>query len=119
MSERIHISTEDCGSFLLMNLEGELSERTTPTFKKMLSEEVQDHGHSHVVLDFAKCSYINSTGLGVLHQYGKKLMNLGGRLGAVNLNESIRDVIDTVSDDTGLIREYKTLDEAAEDLSGE
>jgi len=117
MSDRIHITTDDRGSFLLMSLEGELSERTTPSFKKMLAEEVSEHGHSHVVVDFANCSYINSTGLGVLHQYGKKLMNLGGRLGAVNLNDSIRDVIDTVADDTGLIREYKSLEEAAEDLA--
>lgn len=119
MSQLIKLNTEDCGSFLLLKLEGELSERTSPHFKKMLSEEVTEHGHTHVVIDFAECSYINSTGLGILHQYGKKLLNLGGRLGAINLNESIRDIIDTVADDSGLIKEYSSLDDAADDLSSE
>jgi len=119
MTGKIKMETEDCGSFLLLKIEGELSERTVAAFKKTAHAEIEEHGHTHLVLDFSACTYVNSTGIAALNVLSKKLVNLGGKLGAVNPNDSVRDVITTTSDDAGLLREYKDLEEAAEDLSGE
>ena len=119
MTGKIKMETEDCGSFLLLKVEGELSERTASAFKKTATSEIDEHGHTHMVIDFSACSYVNSTGIAALNVLAKKLINLGGKLGAVNPSDAIRDVMAATSDDTGLIREYKNLEEAAEDLDAE
>jgi stage II sporulation protein AA (anti-sigma F factor antagonist) len=119
MSSKITVETEDRGSFLLLKIEGELSERTVSAFKKTASAEIEERGHTHMVLDFAECSYVNSTGIAALHVLGKKLTNLGGKLGVINPNDSVREVISTVPDDGSLFREYKDLEEAAADLTEE
>lgn len=119
MSDRLTMETEDRGSFLLLKLTGELSERTSVSFRKNVASETEEHGHTHIVVDLADCSYINSTGIAALNQLAKKLTNLGGKLGVVNPGDAVRDVITTVTDDTGLIREYADLEQAAADLAEE
>lgn len=119
MSDKLKMETEDCGSFLLLKVEGELSERTLVAFKKTASSEIDEHGHNHMVIDFTDCTYVNSTGIAALNALSKKLVNLGGKLGVVNPSDAIRDVIATTSDDSGLLREYKDIEEAAEDLASE
>jgi anti-anti-sigma factor len=119
MSDKLQIESEEYGSFLLVRAIGELSERTTARFKTTLLAEIQDHGHTHMVIDFSECVYVNSSGVGILNAIAKKLMNLGGRLGVINPNDSIRDILATSADSESLIREYADLEEAAGDLAKE
>ena len=119
MNSKLTMESEDCGSFLLLKVEGELSERTAPAFKKSAQSEIAEHGHTHLVIDLADCSYVNSTAIAALHMVGKKLQNLGGKLGVINPSDAVRDVLLITSDDNSLIKEYKDLEEAASDLSGE
>ncbi len=119
MASKLTLETEDCGSFVLVKVDGELSERTLNTFKKTAASEIDDHGHTHMVIDFSSCSYVNSTGVAAINVLAKKLVNLGGKLGVISASDAVRDVITTTMDDTGLLREYKDLDEAADDLDGQ
>ncbi|OGJ87894.1 MAG: hypothetical protein A2268_00855 [Candidatus Raymondbacteria bacterium RifOxyA12_full_50_37] len=115
MKERIHIEVDNRGSFLLISVTGELSERTAVHFKKTSFSEIKEHGCSHMVIDFSKTDYIDSSGIGLLSALAVKLGELGGKLGVLSPSEAVRDVL-AISFDRSNIREYKSLDEAAEDL---
>jgi len=117
LNDKLQLESEECGSFLLVRASGELSERTTARFKATLLAEIQDHGHTHMIVDFSGCTYVNSSGVGILNLIAKKLLNLGGRLGVVNPNDAVRDILATSSDTDALIREYKDLEEAAADMA--
>ncbi|MFH0922216.1 MAG: STAS domain-containing protein [Fibrobacterota bacterium] len=117
MSDKLQLETEEYGSFLLVRAAGELSERTTARFKNTLLAEIQDHGHTHMVIDFSACEYVNSSGVGILNLIAKKLMNLGGRLALINPSDSVRDILATSTDEDALIKEYTNLEEAASDLA--
>ena len=93
MKERISIEMDDLGSFLLIKVAGELSERTSMHFKKTAFSEIKEHGHSHMVIDFSKTEYVDSSGIGLLSALASRLNGLSGRLGIINPSDAIRDVL--------------------------
>ena len=114
MREKIEIISDDRGSFLLLRLKGELSERTANYFKQKVQAEITEHGHTNIVIDCTDCDYINSVGIGSLTAVAKKLTDIGGSLGVLKPNEQIRDILNLASE--AVIREFRTLEDAAEDF---
>jgi len=114
MKGNIRLTVDERGSFILIKIHGELSERTATQFKNRALAEIDEHGHKHMVVDCSECDYMNSVGIGVLSMIGKKLQDIGGRLGLIDPSDAVRDVLSVTSNDP-FIKEYKSLDEAAED----
>lgn len=51
-----------------------------------------DNGEKHIKLDFSKCNFIDSTGLGVLVSVYKKLTEKNGSLKLYSLNPQVMKV---------------------------
>lgn len=111
MKDKIKIISDDRGSFLLLKLQGELSERTAVYFKQKVLAEIGEQGHKNILIDCTDCDYINSVGIGSLSAIAKKLADIGGTLGILKPNEQIRDVLNVASE--AIVREYRSVEEAA------
>jgi anti-anti-sigma factor len=115
MKQKIQILSDDKGSFLLLRIKGELSERTAVYFKQKVTSEIEEKGHKNIVIDCSDCDYINSVGIGSLSAVAKKLSDIGGTLGILKPNPQIRDVLNVASE--AIVREYPSVEAAAEDFN--
>lgn len=102
------------GCFLL-NLEGDLDSSNAQEIIKYVQNMFASDGLVHLVADFAKLRYINSTGLGVILKISKMLSTKEGSFRIANPNESVFEIIEIVGASKLLVI-YKTLEEAIASL---
>lgn len=57
-------------------------------FKQAMLDELA-RGQKHVVIELARCPYIDSAGLGVLVSLSKKIRDGGGTIRLANLNDDL------------------------------
>ena len=74
-----------------------------------------NEGHIHIIADFKKLRYVNSTGLGVLLHFNKSAREKGGSFKIANVNENVYEIIEIIGA-TSLLEIYDELDEAVESL---
>ncbi len=72
-------------------------------------------GFIHIVADFEKLRYVNSTGLGILLHFSKSAKEKGGSFKIVNVNENVYEIIEIIGATT-LLEIYDELDEAIDSL---
>lgn len=68
-------------------------------------------GYVHIVSDFKKLRYVNSTGLGILLHFSKSAKEKGGSFKIANVNENVYEIIEIIGA-TSLLEIYDDLDEA-------
>jgi anti-anti-sigma factor len=84
------------------------------TNAETVSEEVQNllsNGVLHIVADFTKLRYVNSTGLGALLFVNKKMKEAGGSMKIACVNENVYEIIEIIGANT-LLEIHRTMDEA-------
>ena len=101
------------GSFLL-TLEGDLDSSNAQEIIKYV-QELSKNGLVHLVADFSKLRYINSTGLGTILRISKMLVSNSGSFRIANPNESVFEIIEIVGANK-LLNVYQTKEEALESL---
>ncbi len=74
-----------------------------------------NEGFVHIVADFKKLRYVNSTGLGVLLHFNKSAREKNGSFKIANVNENVYEIIEIIGA-TSLLEIYDELDEAVESL---
>jgi anti-anti-sigma factor len=72
-------------------------------------------GLVHLVADFSKLRYINSTGLGAILRISKMLISKEGSFRIASPNESVFEIIEIVGANK-LLNVYPTREEALESL---
>ena len=72
-------------------------------------------GFVHLVADFQKLRYVNSTGLGVLLHFNKSAREKGGSFKIANINENVFEIIEIIGA-TSLLEIYDDLNEAVASL---
>ena len=85
----------------VIELEGEIDLYTAPEFKERMVQVI-DGGKHHIVVDFSKATFIDSTTLGVLVGGVKRLRPLGGTLALVCSDRNILKIFEI----TGLDRVF-------------
>ncbi|MDH3297285.1 MAG: STAS domain-containing protein [Gemmatimonadota bacterium] len=83
----------NAGGVVLVEVEGELIVGNREEFKQIVLGQLDGGGRKFVV-DFAKSSYIDSSGLGALVSLSKKIREVGGALRLAGLNEDLRTLFD-------------------------
>ncbi|MFP4163965.1 MAG: STAS domain-containing protein [Chitinispirillaceae bacterium] len=73
-------------------------------------------GFVHIIADFKKLRYVNSTGLGILLHFSKSAKEKGGSFKIANVNENVYEIIEIIGA-TSLLEIYDELDEAVAALS--
>lgn len=117
LEETIQITStpiiEQPGCFLL-TLEGDLDTFNAQEIIKYV-QEMSKSGLVHLVADFSKLRYINSTGLGAILRISKMLVSKEGSFRIANPNESVFEIIEIVGANK-LLNVYQTKEEALESL---
>ena len=72
-------------------------------------------GVVHIVADFEKLRYVNSTGLGILLYFSKLAKEKGGCFKIANVNEHVYEIIEIIGANT-LLDIYESLEEAIHSL---
>lgn len=70
-----------------------------------------NEGYVHIVADFKKLRYVNSTGLGILLHFSKAAKEKNGSFKIANINENVYEIIEIIGA-MSLLDIYDELDEA-------
>ena len=105
------ITTEYKKGVVCIQLEGELDMNTVALFREKVDFALAAHGANKLLLNFAKVTFIDSSGLGVILGRYKKIIMLGGKIVVVKLPSQIERILD-LSGLLKLIPVYATEEEA-------
>jgi anti-sigma B factor antagonist len=84
--------TGDGGTFIA--IDGELDAATAPRLRELLVQAVEANGRHETTIDLAECTFIDSTGLGVIIEVGHLLDKRLQKLRIVNLREQPRQLFE-------------------------
>lgn len=87
------------GEITVVEIEGSLIVGNRQELKQRVLEEL-DNGARKVLVDFAKTTYIDSSGLGVLVSLAKRIRDLGGDLRLADLNDDLQTLFELTKLDT-------------------
>jgi anti-sigma B factor antagonist len=83
------LSTSVQGDITIITLEGYLDAHTAPQFEEKLQAEIEE-GHTRVIVDCAKLTYISSAGLGVFMSFIEEIREQGGDIKICGLAPKVR-----------------------------
>lgn len=87
------------GDVSIVEVEGQLIVSNRQELKQKVLDTLEK-GARKVLVDFARTSYIDSSGLGVLVSLAKKMRELGGDLRLANLNDDLQTLFELTKLDT-------------------
>ncbi len=87
------------GDVSIVEVEGQLIVSNRQELKQKVLDQLEK-GARKVLVDFARTSYIDSSGLGVLVSLAKKMRELGGDLRLANLNDDLQTLFELTKLDT-------------------
>ncbi len=79
--------------FTVLNVEGVIKLGESAQFFAQTLERALDHDQGHVIIDFSKINYIDSTGIGELVGYLGRFRDFQRELILVNPSERIRKLL--------------------------
>src|SRR5262245_57908212 len=88
----------------VLSLEGRLDAEQVAEFKKTLSAFLKEEA-PHIVLDLKSLVFIDSTGLGSLISFLRRLEEKGGSLSLIHLNKEVESILEI----TRLVRVFKVF----------
>lgn len=88
----MNFSTTLLSGEIVITLDGELDEKTAAQTRDYLDKKLRENAYHRVILDFAKVSFMDSTGIGVLLGRYKTVSENGGELCVKNVNRQIDKV---------------------------
>lgn len=103
-------SLRNAAGATVVEVDGQLIVGNRQELKDLVLQALQD-GARNFVVDFARTSYIDSSGLGVLVSLSKKTREGGGELRLAGLNEDLQTLFELTKLDT-LFQIWSTLEEA-------
>jgi anti-anti-sigma factor len=87
----LDVREESIGDAFILTLEGEFDLSSAPAVRAALDGAVDDGMH-RIVIDMLDCSFVDSTGLGVLLHTAKRIEGAGG-MALVCVDEQIRRLL--------------------------
>lgn len=96
--------------YVLVNLEGEVDLNSSPQLRKIFNE-ILDKGATKIVVNFAKVSYIDSSGLATLIEMMQRIKKGDGRMSLVQMSDKIKSLFEITKLDK-LFSIYRTQEEA-------
>lgn len=99
----------------LITLDGDLDSSNAQDLIKFVQKITDNKGIVHLVVDFSKLRYINSTGLGAILRLTKMLNASKGSFKIASPNENVFEIIEIVGANK-LLDVYQTKDEAIASL---
>ncbi len=99
MASTIEVNEEREGDILILIPVGRIDSSNAPMFERMVKDRIDD-GETKIVVDFAKLSFISSSGMRVLLIGAKNIRSNQGSLVLCNMRDSIREIFSISGFDT-------------------
>jgi anti-anti-sigma factor len=118
MDTPIDLQIEDIHEFQgakIIRFTGDLDATNAEETLKSITE-LFEMGHTHIIADFQKLRYVNSTGLGILLHINRVATEQGGCFKIVNINENAYEIIEIIGA-SSLLEIYDDLEKAIASLN--
>jgi anti-sigma B factor antagonist len=92
--ERMKVHFETAGDICTLRLEGRFATGQDSEYLRVKTEELKKAGCRHIIADFSKVSYIDSTGIGFLIAIYTSVLRDRGEFVLSAPNRRVRDVLD-------------------------
>lgn len=89
---RLETSVRSNDGFPVIDVVGEIDLYTSPTFRDILRQAVDD-GHHRILVNMSQVRYVDSSGFGTLLGATKRLRPSGGSINLVGCNPSIQKML--------------------------
>lgn len=90
----MQIEFEMTDDILIANLDGELDHHTSAVIREEIDKTVDAFHSKHLIFNFEKVSFMDSSGIGVVMGRYNKITQLGGKLIITGCNEYIDRILD-------------------------
>jgi len=114
----MHISFEMTDEILIANLDGELDHHSSTVIREEIDKTIEAFHSRHLIFNFEKVTFMDSSGIGVIMGRYNKITQLGGMLLVTGCNEYIDRILDMAGIYTIATR-MKSEDEAIEKIKSE
>jgi len=95
MKDKLEISKENRGHYLLIILDGRVDAHWSGFLSDAVNDEIRN-GFYNIVLDFTSVDYLSSDGIRVLVKFYKELKKVNGSFYLSGVSENVRNIIDLV-----------------------
>jgi len=112
---KLQINIQD--RVLIASPEGELDHLQAERLRAQIDSAFEKSPCKHIILDMAKVSFMDSSGIGMIIGRYKNAEKHGGQLALANMNETISKLFE-ISGLAKIIRRAKTVGDALELLGG-
>lgn len=113
----LQISKEMKGNTAVISVQGEVDMYNAPGLKEKVLAVMEQEGLKMMVLDLREVDYIDSTGLGILIGFRRRMIEGGGEMRVVIRSKRMKRLFEV----TGLAKVfgvYESLESATADISG-
>lgn len=108
----MQIEFEMTDDILIADLDGELDHHTSAVIREEIDKTVDAFHSRHLIFNFGKVTFMDSSGIGVIMGRYNKISQLGGRLVVTGCNE----YIDRILDMAGIYTIAERIDSVAESI---
>ena len=105
----MHIAQSRMNDFVMIAIDGEVDLNSSPQLRKVFSE-LADKRTSRIIVNFAKVTYIDSSGLATLIEMMQRLKKDQGRMYLVHMSDKIKSLFEITKLDK-LFMIYRTQEE--------
>jgi len=98
-------------------MEGELDHHSADTVRKELDHLLEDPTIIHLLLNFKKLQFMDSSGIGVIIGRFKTISQRGGKIGIIEVNNQIQKILE-VSGLLKIVNIYDSLQDALDNMLG-
>ena len=114
----MQIEFEMTDDILIADLDGELDHHTSALIRDEIDKTVDAFHSKHLIFNFKKVSFMDSSGIGVIMGRYNKISELGGRLVITGCSEYIDRILDMAGIYT-IADRINTVDESIQSLEAE
>ncbi len=107
----MRVSFETIDNILIAELDGELDHHTAKDAREELDKTIDAFFINHLIFDFKKVTFMDSSGIGVIIGRYNKIHDMNGRVGVANCNKYV-DKIFAVADLYSIIEKFDYRDQA-------
>ena len=90
----MQIEFEMTDDVLIANLDGELDHHTSSVVREEIDKTVEAFHSKHLIFNFYKVTFMDSSGIGVIMGRYNKISQLGGKLIVTGCNDYIDRILD-------------------------
>lgn len=104
-------------NILIIHIDGELDHHNSIDIRKKADEIVCNNVVKTIIFDFAKTSFMDSSGIGVIMGRYKKIKSLGGSIGVINVNRNVEKIL-FFSGLNKIIKYFNSMEEILDGAGG-